>query len=61
MAYFILQGATVMWVELMTNSVTALQANAAVEPTLWVETVAGIGNCCNLTIIYNSLKVLYAS
>ena len=32
-----------MWGELMTNSVTALQANAAVEPTLWAETVVGMG------------------
>ena len=33
-----------MWGELMTNSVTALLANAAVEPTLWEETVAGVEN-----------------
>ena len=45
-----------MWEELIINSVTVLQANAAVEPTLWVETVAGIGNCCNLTISYNCSK-----
>jgi len=33
-----------MWGELMTNSATALQAYAAVEQTLWVETVAGMEN-----------------